>query len=214
MFQPDPGIRPSWGMTVCRMPLWNGYATTRSDLNIFDGFGRRLLPRRSPKHANRYIHAAPARPRRARRLRHTYASRVADQEPTAAARPLGLPGRDICSVCCCLRRAGSRLLIPCCCSVPTADRSGPPAPSRSRPAFQTLPSFSVIVPSVDRLRIGSTLLSTEPASEQGLQACDLAGSLDLPDLLPAVRAVRGDLSPGHDGRRQISGLNDRLRDRS
>jgi hypothetical protein len=46
----------------------------RSD--IFDGFDRRLLPRRSPKH-DRYIHAAPARPPRARRLDHTYAWRVA-----------------------------------------------------------------------------------------------------------------------------------------
>ena len=26
------GIRPNWGMTACRMPLGNTYATTRSDL--------------------------------------------------------------------------------------------------------------------------------------------------------------------------------------
>ena len=45
--------------------------------DIFDGFDRRLLSRRSPRHDHRYIHAAPARPRRARRLDHTYASRVA-----------------------------------------------------------------------------------------------------------------------------------------
>jgi hypothetical protein len=34
----------------------------------FDGFDRRLLPRRSPEHDHRYVHPAPARPRRARCL--------------------------------------------------------------------------------------------------------------------------------------------------
>jgi hypothetical protein len=42
-----------------------------------DGFDRRLLPRRSLKHNHRYIHAAPARPRRTQRLGHTHTSRLA-----------------------------------------------------------------------------------------------------------------------------------------
>jgi hypothetical protein len=57
---------------------------------------------------------------------------------------LGAPAQraaDGCStsVCCCLTRAGSQLLIPCSCSVPMAARSGRPAPSSSRPGFQTAP---------------------------------------------------------------------------
>ena len=72
------GIRPSWGMTECRMSLWNGYATTRSDLNIFDGFGRRLLPRRSP-HMPTDTSTLPRRALEGATLGHTYASRVADR---------------------------------------------------------------------------------------------------------------------------------------
>jgi hypothetical protein len=32
VFQLILQIRPTWGMTACRMPLSNTYATTRSDL--------------------------------------------------------------------------------------------------------------------------------------------------------------------------------------
>ena len=35
MFQLILGIRPTWGMTPCRMPLQNTRATTRSDLTSF-----------------------------------------------------------------------------------------------------------------------------------------------------------------------------------
>jgi hypothetical protein len=32
VFQLILGIWPTWGMSACRMPLWNRYATTRADL--------------------------------------------------------------------------------------------------------------------------------------------------------------------------------------
>ena len=137
----DPGIRPSWGMTVCRMPLWNRYATTRSDLTFLTASAAVCYQEGPPNMPT----DTSTLPRRALEERDgsTTATRRESPIGTDRRRPTaGLPGRDICSVCCCLRRAGSRLLIP------AAARSqrrtaGPPAPSRSRPAFQTVPDLSV-----------------------------------------------------------------------
>ena len=89
MFRLILGIWPTWGMTPCRMLLSNTYATTRSDLTSLTVLIAVCYRKGSPKHAHRYIHAAPTRPPRARRLGHTYPSRltVRNRPPPPAARP-------------------------------------------------------------------------------------------------------------------------------
>jgi len=77
VFQLILGITPTLGNDSLLDAVGERVRNDALRSDIFDGFDRRLLPRRSPKHEHRYIHAAPARPRRARRLGHTYASRVA-----------------------------------------------------------------------------------------------------------------------------------------
>jgi hypothetical protein len=73
----DPADPADLGNDSRRTPLSNTYATTRSDLTCLTASTAVLLPKRSPRHDHRYIHAAPTRPRRTRRLGHTYTSRLA-----------------------------------------------------------------------------------------------------------------------------------------
>jgi hypothetical protein len=73
----DPGIPADLGNDSLPDAVVNTYATTRSDLTSLTASTAVLLPKRSPRHDHRYIHAAPTRPRRTRRLGHTYTSRLA-----------------------------------------------------------------------------------------------------------------------------------------
>jgi hypothetical protein len=126
------------GNDSCRTSLSNlRNDALRSD--IFDGFDRRFATERSPdmttdtstlltRLVKRDDSATPTR-------RDSPLNRPSP--PSRSASPTN-GGGGHCSLCGCLR-AGSRLLIPCSCSVPMADRSGRPAPSSSRPGFQTVP---------------------------------------------------------------------------
>ena len=73
----DPGDPADLGNDSLPDAVVEGARNDALRCDIFDGFDPPFATEKVPKHDHRYIHPAPARPRRARRLGHTYASRVA-----------------------------------------------------------------------------------------------------------------------------------------
>jgi hypothetical protein len=138
----DPGDPADLG-GVDSLPdaVVNAYATTRSDLTSLTA-STAVCYREGPPNMTTDTSTLP---RRALIERDDSATPTRRESPSgtdrrpAAQPPRRSPAADICSVCCYLTRAGSRLLIPCSCSVPMADRSGRPAPASSRPGFHTIP---------------------------------------------------------------------------